>query len=70
MIDERAWQDSIKKYMLSKDWILDRDDESTLGFYFDEPPAKWIRDYDKKTHRFVQFNANKKLNLIREKNDI
>lgn len=63
MMDELEWQESCKRYMLEGGWTLDKDDEKTLGFYFDEPPAKWIRDYNKKTHRFVQFNANQKVNI-------
>jgi len=64
MKDQIAWEESVKKFMSEEGWICDQDDEKTLGFYRLDPPAKWIRDYNKKTHRFAQFNGNQVVNLM------
>jgi len=49
--------------MNSRGWTCDRDDEKTLGFSLIEGDKHWIRDYNKKTRRFAQFNANHVVNL-------
>ena len=61
------WKQKIIEYMTKGGWNLDRDNETTLGFQFPEGDALWIRDYDKKTRRFVQFNGNQKINLLVKK---
>jgi len=62
MTDEE-WREHIIELMTKAEWQLDIEDENILGFFFIEGDKKWIRDYDKKTRRFVQFDANQKVNL-------
>ena len=50
--------------MKSHGWKCDIDNESNLGFVMTiDEDCEWIRDYDKKTGRFVQFNGKQKVNL-------
>lgn len=56
---EEEWRETMIVHMNKYGWALDRDDETTLGFTLDG----WIRDYDKKTRRFVHFNGNQIVNL-------
>lgn len=45
-------------------WKCDKNDENTLGFIKSvDENYEGIRDYDKKTSRFVQFNGKQKINL-------
>ncbi len=62
-MNQEEWEKSIIEYMTKGGWIKDRDDEKTLGFYFIESEKRWIRDYDKKERRFVQFDGNQRINL-------
>ena len=61
------WSNSIKLLMLNMGWGHDRDDETTLGFSVHEGEHHWIRDYDKKTRGFIQFDGNQKVNLVSTK---
>ena len=60
---ELDWEKDIKDYMFFSGWTLDRDDETTLGFSQIDGEVLWIRDYNKKTRRFVQFNGNQEINI-------
>jgi hypothetical protein len=60
---ELDWEKGIKDYMFFSGWTLDRDDETTLGFSQIDGEEHWIRDYNKKTRRFVQFNGNQEINI-------
>jgi hypothetical protein len=61
------WENRVKEHMSNAGWTCDRDDEKTLGFFFIEGDHHWIRDYDKKERRFVQFDGNQRVNLIMRK---
>ena len=58
---EDSWEKTITEYMQNGGWTKDRDDETTLGFSYFEGDAHWIRDYDKKRKRFVQYDGNQKV---------
>jgi hypothetical protein len=49
--------------MTGAGWKCDRNDESILGFKFPDGEKDWIRDYDKKSRRFVQFDGNRRVFL-------
>jgi len=66
MTDEE-WQKAMIEYMTNGGWTCDRNDEKTLGFSFIEGESHWIRDYDKKERRFVQYDGNRRVNLVRSK---
>lgn len=59
-----TWEEEVIEYMTGRGWKCDVNDENRLGFVFYENEEKeWIRDYDKKTKRFVQFNGRQVVNL-------
>jgi len=62
-MNQAGWESSVKEKMTNAGWVCDRDDETNLGFSFEEGDKKWIRDYEKKTRKFVQFNGNQIVNL-------
>lgn len=63
-MEQCEWEQYIINYMLNGGWINDRNDEKTLGFSFkDTNGDTWIRDYDKKNHRFVHYNGDQKVNI-------
>lgn len=64
-MNQDEWEKYITDYMTKGGWTKDRDDETTIGFHFIENEFKWIRDYDKKTKKFVQFNGNQVVNLVK-----
>lgn len=57
------WENHIKKIMVKSGWICDIDNDEKLGFCFEKDGAKQIRDYDKKSHTFVQFDPDHKITL-------
>jgi len=65
MNDQSTWEEGVIAKMTSKGWKCDVNDEDRLGFtmYVDED-HEWIRDYNKKTKRFTQFNGRQKINLV------
>lgn len=63
-MEQLEWEELIKKWMIDSGWQCDRDDETTIGFSFIEGERHWIRDYDKKKRRFVQFDGNQRVKLI------
>ena len=69
-MDQTKWESSIKKRMENKGWTFDHDTESTLGFSFVEGEFHWMRDYNKKNRRFVQFNGNQIVNLVVTENEV
>lgn len=66
-MQQDEWERLITEDMEKCGWKKDRDDETTLGFCFPEGDCNWIRDYDKKTRRFVQFNGNQMVRLVTKK---
>ncbi len=62
-IPQDVWEQGIKDLNFSLGWICDRDDETTLGFSDIQGECHWIKDYNKKTRSFVQYNGNQKVNL-------
>lgn len=66
MTDEE-WENIIISWMVQGGWVNDRNDETTLGFSFLEHPHHWIRDYDKKERRFIQYDGNVRVNLVTKK---
>ncbi len=62
-MDQEEWEKYITEYMTNEGWTCDRNDENTLGFSFTQGKHTWIRDYDKKKRRFVQFDGNTVVNL-------
>lgn len=59
------WMKAVTESMILSGWLLDRDDETTLGFsYKTRDGGHWVRDYDKKTRSFVQFDANHRVSLV------
>ena len=58
------WEDKIIKYMTESGWQLSRNDDKAIGFSFVEGEKHWIRDYDKKSHRFVHYDGNHTINLV------
>lgn len=68
-LTQEHWEQSIKIMMEQGNWVHDRDDETTLGFSAYEGEYHWIRDYDKKTRGFIQYNGNQKINLVSTRNE-
>ncbi len=62
-MNQEEWEKEVMEFMIDGGWTCDRNDETTLGFSFVEEEHRWIRDFDKKKRRFVQFDGNRKLNL-------
>ncbi len=62
-MNQEEWEESITNYMTNEGWTKDRDDETTLGFSLEQGPSHWIRDYDKKSHRFVHYDGNVRVNI-------
>ncbi len=63
-MNQDEWEEKIIKHMVESGWVNDRNDETIIGFSQVEAEHHWIRDYDKKTHRFVQFDGNRKVDLV------
>lgn len=70
-MSDEMWTKYMIEYMESGGWKNDRNDDKTLGFSSIEGAHHWIRDYDKKDRRFVQYDGNLRLNLkvTKESND-
>ncbi len=52
------------KSLVERGWICDVNTENKLGFIFPvDENEEWIRDYDKKTKRYVHYNGKTKINL-------
>lgn len=62
-IPQEAWELQTKSLMIYAGWVCDRDDETTLGFSNHQGEHQWIKDYDKKSRTFVQYDGNQKVNL-------
>lgn len=60
---QEVWETYIVNFMENAGWKFNRNDETTLGFSFIEGEHHWIKDYDKKTKTFVQFDGNQKVNI-------
>lgn len=67
------WENHIKRVMVQGGWTCDVDDETKLGFIItDKNGKRHSRDYDKRTHSFVQLtDLDRKINLkcTKESND-
>ena len=70
MPSQDVWEKNVKDWMTNCGWICDRDDEENLGFSKHEDEYHWIRDYNKKTRAFIQYNGNQKINLVSTKEKI
>ncbi len=64
LMNQDEWEEKIIKYMTESGWVLQEDKQDSLNFGFVEGEKHWMRDYDKKTHRFIQFDGNQKINLV------
>lgn len=62
-MNQEEWEQKLIKYMTESGWINDKNDEQTLGFSRHQGEHHWIRDYDKRNHRFVQFDGNRRVNI-------
>lgn len=62
-MNQEDWETDIKEYMKNGGWTCDRDDDETIGFSFIQGENHWMRDYDKKERRFVQFDGNQRVNI-------
>ncbi len=69
-MNQEEWENKIKKYMIDSGWNFEKDTETNLCFGFKENENHWMRDYDKKTHRFIQFNGNQIVNLVNNNEEI
>ena len=67
---DHVWKEYIIDAMQNDGWVKDRDDETILGFSKVDGKYHWIRDYDKKLRRFVQYNGNQLVNLFKENKEI
>jgi len=56
-----------KKKMEASGWVCDRDEDDIIGFSkYEDEKHEWIRDYNKKTRSFVQFNGRQMINLVQK----
>jgi 2-hydroxy-3-keto-5-methylthiopentenyl-1-phosphate phosphatase len=58
-MEQSEWEINLIEILGAEGWACDRDDETTLGF----KKGSWIRDYNKETRRFVQFNGDQVVNI-------
>ncbi len=57
-------ENALISHMESNGWKCDINTDEKLGFIMPvDEDHEWIRDYDKKTWKFVQFNGKQKVNL-------
>lgn len=68
-MDQVEWEARVKSWMLEGGWEMDYDNETTLGFSFKEGDYHWMRDYNKKSRRFVQFDGNQRVNIVSKKDE-
>ena len=59
--EQIVWEEEITEFMITSGWTKDRDNKTTIGF----KNGDWIRDYNKKTRRFIHFNGEQKMNLTK-----
>ncbi len=58
------WEDDLIKKMIDNGWKCDTNNELKLGFvFYEDEQHEWIRDYDKTSRRFIQFNGKQLINL-------
>lgn len=70
---QMGWENSIKDMMIKAGWTCDVDDQTKLGFIItDKNNQRFCRDYDKRTHSFIQLAMDQKINLkcTKESNDL
>jgi len=60
---QSQWEYNTIYNMATLGWTFDIDNETTLGFSIHQGEFHWIRDYNKNTHSFVQYNGNQIVNL-------
>jgi hypothetical protein len=60
---QNIWEKTTIEWMQSRGWTHDRNDQDYFGFSFVEGEHHWIRDYNKKTRSFVQYDGNQKVNI-------
>ncbi len=61
---EEEWKDELIPLLEKEGWVNDVDDEFKLGFSWKKGNEHYMRDYNKKTRSFVQFNANQIVTLV------
>ncbi len=61
---DKEWEEVMIVWMKSRGWENDQNNETTLGFSFKEGDHHWIRDYEKSTRRFIQYDGNQKITLM------
>lgn len=62
-INQDEWEEKIIKFMNECGWKLEKNTETLLGFGFIQDEKHWMRDYDKKTRKFAQYNGNEVVNI-------
>lgn len=61
---DKEWEKDLIDSMQSGGWKCDVNTEEKLGFVFDEDEQhEWIREYNKKTRNFIQFNGRQIINI-------
>jgi hypothetical protein len=71
--NQAEWEQSIRDMMIKVGWTCDIDDETKLGFIIkDKEGQRFCRDYDKRTHSFIQLAMDQKITLksTKETNDL
>jgi hypothetical protein len=67
------WENYTKNMMIKSGWTCDVDDQTKLGFIIhDKEGKRHCRDYDKRTHSFIQLAMDQKITLksTKETNDL
>jgi len=68
--NQEDWEKSVINYMTEEGWIIDKNDETTIGFSRQDGIHKYIKDFNKKTRRFVCYDGNLLRYMRIKKNDI
>lgn len=64
-LTDKDWEKALIEHMTSHGWLNDRNDENYVGFTWPEvtETEQWMRDYNKKTRSFVNYNGKQKVNI-------
>ncbi len=62
-LTNEEWTAAMKSRMYKAGWSCDRDDDEKLWFSLVEGDKHWMKDYNKKTRSFVQFDGNQVVTL-------
>lgn len=55
------------KFHTSRGWQLVENSETKLNFDYIEGDSHWMKDYDKKTRSFIQYDGNQIINFKKPK---